>query len=123
MPMLSAALLNDEGQMNLSRNLERLKEFVHKNPVSIMELGGDDISFTNKDELMEDEKLMSNVLGSMKLHAKAKIIIFQRLDQLEKARLEKGISTKDDQRDMYEMEMDYKDIQEVVFQLLIEEDP
>lgn len=43
-------------------------------------MNADDAVPVNKDELLPEEKLLSNVLGSMKLHAKSKLVIFQRLD-------------------------------------------
>ena len=80
MPMLSMALLTDEGRCNLQKKKQELIAFCQANPTAIMEINGEFGEIMNKKELMKDEQLMSKVLGSMKLHAKAKMVIFEKLD-------------------------------------------
>ena len=49
----------------------------------------------------------------MKLHAKAKLIIFTRLDEIERRRHKEG--REDDVRDMHELEVDFGDVQDQIF--------
>ena len=84
-----------------------------------MEVNSDEATMTNRRELMVDEQLMSRVLNSMKLHAKAKVVIFRRLDEIEQERLKFG-TRRDQARDMLETEVDFKDIQERLNQLIIQ---
>lgn len=51
-----------------------------------MEIDGDEGCVKEKDELTDDERLLSSGLRSMKLHAKAKVLIFEHLDRQEKKR-------------------------------------
>ena len=46
----------------------------------------------------------------MKLHAKAKVLIFDRLDKLEKDKTKSGEGNEDGTRDMYEQEIDFADV-------------
>ena len=84
--------------------------FVQKHPTAIMEVGiqeGEGMILKSED-LLPDEQLMTKVLNSMKLHQKAKVIIFGRLDQIEEERMRKGKNPKKkNQRDMLETEVDF----------------
>lgn len=79
-------------------------------------------NFPNKSELMADEELMSQVLNSEKLHKKAKIVIYRHLDNLELERQRQGIS-KDEAKSPDEVEMDFLDCRDKVFELIRSEDP
>ena len=68
MPMLAAALLADEGRVNLERKIGEMISFVQGNPTSIMEIDASEGKAANIDELMYDEQMLSRVLNSMKLH-------------------------------------------------------
>lgn len=46
----------------------------------------------------------------MKLHAKAKVIIFARLDEIERKKQKEGRG--DETRDMHELEVDFGDVQD-----------
>ena len=65
-------------------------------------------------ELMPDEKLLSRVLHSKKLHKKAKLVINEKLNQLNRQSAN---------RDMYETEIDFAKLQELIFSMIIQEDP
>lgn len=71
----------------------------------------------NKEELMPDERLMSRVLHSKRLHNKAKLVIFSKLDDLEEERKKVG------PRDMHEAQIDFNELQDIIFKLIIREDP
>ena len=47
-----------------------------------MEIDAELASFKNKDELLLDETMVTNALRSVKLHAKAKVLIFSHLDAI-----------------------------------------
>ena len=90
--MLSAALLTDEGKHNLSKKMEELVSLLQRNPTTIMEINSDDKNNHSPDELLNDEKLLTNTLNSQNLHAKAKVIIFAKLDEIERKKLKAGRS-------------------------------
>ena len=87
MPMLTTALLTDEGKQNLGRKMDEINYIIARNPMTVMEINPD---ISNVDELTKDERLLSNVLKSMKLHQKAKVVIFDELDKIEKQKLSEG---------------------------------
>ena len=87
MPMLTTALLTDEGKQNLQRKMDEINFIISSNPATVMEMGSDILRL---DEMTKDEMLLSNVLKSMKLHQKAKVVIFDQLDQIEKQKLSEG---------------------------------
>ena len=83
--MLSASLLTDEGRHNLSKKMQEIVDMLKKNPMTMMELKEDDKSLqTTNGELLEEELLLTNALNSMKLHGKAKLVIFSHLEKLER---------------------------------------
>ena len=73
MPMLTTALLTDEGKQNLQRKMDEINYIIGTNPATVMEMGSD---IQRIDEMTKDEMLLTNVLKSMKLHQKAKVVIF-----------------------------------------------
>lgn len=73
MPMLTTALLTDEGKQNLHKKMDEINYIISTNPATVMEMGSD---IQRLDEMTKDEMLLSNVLKSMKLHQKAKVVIF-----------------------------------------------
>ena len=101
MPMLSAALLTDEGKHNLNQKMRELVELLSNYPTTIMELNTEDKNSHSHAELLPDERLLSLTLTKAKLHTKAKVIIFQRLDEIDRKRQQMGNS--DNIRDMHEL--------------------
>ena len=55
-----------------------------------MEINSEDKNSQPPDELLNDEKLLTNTLHSQKLHSKAKLIIFNKLDEIERKKLQAG---------------------------------
>ena len=119
--MLSASLLTDEGRHNLSKKMQEIVDMLKKNPMTMMELKEDDKSLqTTNGELLEEELLLTNALNSMKLHGKAKLVIFSHLEKLERQRSKER---REDARDMHELEVDFAKVQQELFDMLILEDP
>ena len=59
--------------------------------------------------MLKDERLLSTILNSKKMHAKAKVFIFEKLDVIERMRHKTG---KEETRDMHEMEVDFGEVQD-----------
>ena len=112
--MLSAALLTDEGRHNLNKKMKELIEMLKNNPTTIMEINSEDKNSQSQKELLSDERLLSNTLNSMKLHAKAKLIIFTRLDEIERQKAKMGQAA-NGVRDFHDIEVDFSDIQDQIF--------
>ena len=55
MPMLSAALLTDEGRHNLSTKMKEMIALLSQNPTTIMEINSEDNNSQSKEELLKDE--------------------------------------------------------------------
>ena len=106
MPMLTTALLTDEGKQNLQRKMDEINFIISSNPATVMEMGSDIIRL---DEMTKDEMLLSNVLKSMKLHQKAKVVIFDQLDQIEKRKLSEG-NENPNIRDTVETYIDFEQV-------------
>ena len=106
MPMLTTALLTDEGKQNLQRKMDEINFIISSNPATVMEMGSDIIRL---DEMTKDEMLLSNVLKSMKLHQKAKVVIFDQLDQIEKQKLSEG-NENPNIRDTVETYIDFEQV-------------
>ena len=126
MPMLTAAILADEGGVNLQGKLDEMVKFVQANPTSIMEINHDQQQSWHakkyQTELMPEERLMSRVLHSKRLHKKAKVVIFQKLDEMDAMR-KRQINRRDASRDMLEMEVDFAQLQDMIFKMIVQEDP
>lgn len=58
MPILSAALLTDEGKHNLREKMQELVSMLQKTPTTIMELNPDSRNSMPADEMLKDEKLL-----------------------------------------------------------------
>ena len=106
MPMLTTALLTDEGKQNLQRKMDEINFIISSNPATVMEMGSDILRL---DEMTKDEMLLSNVLKSMKLHQKAKVVIFDQLDQIEKQKLSEG-NENPNIRDTVETYIDFEQV-------------
>ena len=59
--------------------------------------------------MTKDEMLLTNVLKSMKLHQKAKVVIFDQLDQIEKQKLSEG-NENPNIRDTVETYIDFEQV-------------
>ena len=79
-----------------------------------MEIESDDAAVKNKDELLQDEMVLTSALRSMKLHAKAKLLIFTELEKIE---VEREKANKGG-RDMDDIEIDFMKLQDNMFALL-----
>ena len=106
--MLTTALLTDEGKQNLQKKMDEINFIVAMNPTTVMEMNAD---VANVNELTKDERLLSNVLKSMKLHQKAKVVIFDQLDIIEKQKLSEGHADPN-VRDIVETYVDFEQVQD-----------
>ena len=52
MPILSAALLTDQGKLNLKKRMGELQELIIKNPMSTMELNCEKANVCSKEDLL-----------------------------------------------------------------------
>jgi len=74
MPLLTSILLHDNGRHALSEKMNELYKIVNEHPITV---NSDDETETN------EEKFMGSALRSMKLHAKAKLLIMQIIHQIQ----------------------------------------
>lgn len=101
--MLAVPILANRGRSNLNEKLEEMRNFLHINPTSTMEVNCDKGRITRKGELLAEEEVMSRVLHSKRLHNKAKLMIFEQLDEIESSRRIQTITKSDDAPDMAEI--------------------
>ena len=71
-PMLAAAMLSDEGVVNLQKKMKEMTALLDEYPTTVMELSAEAAGLSNKNELLSDERMITNVVNSMRLHTKAK---------------------------------------------------
>ena len=101
--------------------MSEIIDLITANPMTTMEVHPEERKVSDKDDRMVEEKLLTNTLKSHKIHAKAKVLIYDALDNIERTRASKG-KVKEG-RDMHESEVDFNSLKEKLYQLLIHEDP
>ena len=74
MPLLTSILLHDKGKHALEMKMRELYEIVNQHPIVV---SGESETET------EEEKFMGSAMRSMKLHAKAKILVMQLIGQIQ----------------------------------------
>lgn len=108
MPMLSTAMLTDEGKANLKKKMREFIDLLANYPTTSMEINTEDKNQLSTEELTSEERLLTLTLHKAKLHTKAKVIIFAKLDEIERKRLLLGKEM--EPRDMHEMQVDFEEV-------------
>ena len=85
MPLLTSAILNDEGESHLHTKMKELHDLVIQNPLSVMEQDDKHADKKSKKKNSKEaseeepstaeEKFLDSALHNLKLHAKAKMIV------------------------------------------------